>query len=139
MGIKTKRAWLRIVEAFFAILLIFGAFFLIIENKKEKTEVYTGEYIEDLQRTILNNLANDEEARIKILVERNESYLNERIKTLLPPAIEFKIVLCNITDKFCLFPGEYPDKNVYSMDRVISSTLENYDPVFLRLFVWEKT
>ena len=51
MNKKDRKAWLRIIEAFLAILIIFGAVLVILSRQPEQADISEGVY--ERQRQIL--------------------------------------------------------------------------------------
>jgi len=134
--LKEKRGWLRILEAFIAIILIIGALIVIysktIEKPKKAEEIYK------LQGAILDEIADNPELR--------EAVLNENITRIIDfigdrtyPSFNFTIRICEVNDICSLqyYIGE-EGNDVYSTERVISSTLEKYEPKKLKIFMWRE-
>lgn len=151
---KNKRGWIRIVEAFVAILLITGVLLFVINRgymgKKDITsEVY------DIQINILRNIELNTELRQEILEavynQQNPENPNlpitwdidfpqktkDKINTyfLDYDYLECKAKLCEL-DKICTLENLPEEKDVYAQSVVISSTLEKYSPSQLKLFCW---
>ena len=63
--------------------------------------------------------------------------LKNEISLMLPKNLNFATNICGVND--ACGSNEVPyDKNVYTKEILISSTLEKYEPKKLRFFVWEK-
>jgi len=128
--IRGKKAWLRIVEAFIAVLLI-AAFLLTLYSTKAKK---TDEEIGKLQDAILNGVVQNNQLRIDILINKDTgvaSFVKER----LPSGLDFQVKICDVGD-ICSLDEYIPE--VYAKERIISSTLHDYKPRKLKLFVWKK-
>ena len=131
--VANKKGWLRIVEATIAILLIasFLTFFYIRSNQysqKEK-EIY------NLEKIILDEIANNPELREKVL-EENETAIMEYVKKRKPAGFNYTIKICDIG--VVCYPSTYLGEEVYSDSRIISSTLKEYEPKQLRIFMWRE-
>lgn len=130
--IKGKKAWLRIVEAFIAVLLIAG--FLIFMVSRTKTDDRSEE-IYKIQRALLESIERTDNYRTEI-VAGSKTGAEEFIKDNLPASLDFEVVICDI-DKVCGMT-KHVKTNIYVDEILISSTLEKYQPKKLKLFVWEK-
>jgi len=127
-----KKAWLRIVEAFIAIILIASVLIVIYSRTIEKPS--KSESIYNLQKTILDEIAVDIELRQNVLdnkTENIENFVSERI----PAGFKFSVRICDLNDICGL--QEYKEE-VYSSERIISSTLQEYNPKKLKIFMWEE-
>lgn len=131
--IKDKRGWIKIVEAFMAIILVTGIIFIILSgrvgNKFDKDEA-----IHNLQKTVLDEISGSEELRRAVLSE-DYATLRNFISTRIPGVLGFDIKVCEL-DKVCNL--EVYKEELYVDERVISSSLLEYSPKKLRLFMWEK-
>ena len=138
---KNKKAWLRIVEAFIAIILIAGILLTVYVRTPERDN---SKDIHNTQRAILEQISRDDVLRIEILdeAETEKTQTKEFIKKLLPVYLNFSINVCEM-NVHC--PLEYEgniedlkDKDIYAEDILISSTLNNPNPRKLKLFFWRK-
>jgi hypothetical protein len=85
-----KRGWLRIVEAFVAVLIVFGSVMTISMTNKNKND---GTLCSTLT-PLLEEIAGNEQYRVAILAGRSEEitkYLQERIKN---PSVESEVKIC---------------------------------------------
>lgn len=127
-----RRGWLRILEAFIAIILIAGFLTVIyslnVDKNRDSEEIY------DFQKTILNEIANNPNLRNSVL---EEDYLPilDFVKNKIPDGFEYKIKICRI-DRLCNL-DEYRE-NTYSSERVISANLDEYSPKKLKIFMWSE-
>jgi len=128
-----KKAWVRIVEAFIAIIIIASAFLIILQ--KQTSEANIEKVIHEKQIEILNMISDDETLRAEILDEDN-SGTNLFISNILPSNLDFDTSICNLNE-ICI--GNTPlDKQLYVSERMIISNLEKYNPKKLRFFIWVK-
>lgn len=130
--IKSKGAWIRIVEAFIAITIVAGFFAFIYASRIEKPEGRDEIYKE--QRAILELIARDTALRESVL-EKNEDELKNFVKDKIAPSFDFEIKICELKEICSL---QTLKKEVYSSEAVISSTLETYSPKKIKIFMWEK-
>jgi hypothetical protein len=132
--IKSKKAWIRIVEAFFAILLILTVVITIQTNNLRRND-YTRE-IYEIQTNILNIISNDLSLR-RLVLDENASEISSWIDSRgkIPNSFEYQVKICDLTE-ICN-PDTYMNE-MYVSERVISSTLEEYNPKIVKLFMWRK-
>lgn len=129
---KNKKGILRIIEAIIAIMLIAGVLLFLyvnnIENPKKAEEVY------NFQTSVMEEIANDAVLRNAVL-DSNITMINNFIQPRMPSSFNFTIKICNI-DEIC-GPDVYRAQ-AYSSERIISSTLKEYSPKKLKIFMWLK-
>lgn len=133
MVMKNKKAWIRIVEAFLASLIILGAVLVIMsrtENKNLNDDVY------DKQREILDVIAKNESLRNQIILNQY-SQVKEAISNMIPLNWNFSVNICNINE-VCNKVDTPNDRELYASEVIITSTLKEYNPKKLRFFVWKK-
>jgi hypothetical protein len=133
---RDKKAWLRIVEAFLAILILTVGFLTIISRQSggdRSEEVY------EMQKNILDAISNNDGLRGEIVnpggVKENNQNVNAYISGLIPKVWNFSTNICDL-NSICSQPGDYVESEVYASERIITSTLTNYNPQKLRFFVW---
>jgi len=132
-----RRAWIRILEAFLAILLIIGSVLVIINRKAPEANISDEIYAK--QRQILDIISKNDSLRSDILVGKNVS-VSQAISKLAPNSWNFTINICNIND-MCANPIGSEilyEKNVYAIEVLVTSNLTYYSPKKLRFFVWMK-
>jgi len=135
-----KKAWIRIVEAFVAILLI-SVFLLIIlnqdyvEKKDFSSEIYENQ-VGILTEIQLNSSLREEILNFETLpVEWVNFPENIKIK-ISEKQLDFltcEAKICEISDE-CL--EEYEGKNIYAKSVMIVANSETYSPRVLKLFCW---
>jgi len=133
--VKNKKAWLRIVEAIIAILIIAGAT-LIILSKQSKDFNIMDERIYEKQTRVLELISKNESLRNDIIIGRNEE-VNKAIKKMIPNSWNFTIVICG-PDEICNSENTPNDKEVYSTEIIVTSNLTFYNATKLRFLVWMK-
>ncbi len=132
-----RKAWIRILEAFLAILLILGSLLVIMSRKAPETNISDEIYTK--QRQILDMISKNNSLRNDIIIEDNTK-VNEAIFRLVPNSWNFTTNICDINLN-CPNPvgaDEIIDKDVYATEVLVTSNLTYYSPKKLRFFVWMK-
>jgi hypothetical protein len=138
-NIKNKKAWLRIAEAFIAILLILSVILIVVS--KHRAETNRGEEIARLLASTLDSISKDENLRGQIL-SNNTFGVNETIEKIVPFWMAYSTRICSYDD-ICSNPtnySEYESKNVYSDEIIVAANL-TYRPqnaTKLKVFFWER-
>ena len=136
---KNKKAWLRIVEAFLAVLIITSVLLTVIVNQPRESQ---SEEIHNMQRLILQQIALDDSLRADVLIGE-ETNIEKFVNGMKPALWNSEIEICEIEDAcgMTVFPEEAVGKEIYAEEILISSTPEKYDSDSikkLKLFVWIK-
>lgn len=138
---KNKKAWLRIVEAFMAILIVTSVILVMI-TRAPSTE--KSEEVHKMQRAILRQVSLNESLRAEILtaeIGSEPEKTNAFINSTKPGYWDFIVKVCEIEDICGMenYKGE-PDKDVFAEEVLISSSIEplEFAPRKLKFFVWEK-
>lgn len=143
---KNKKGWIKIVEAFIAILLVAGVLLVVINRgyigKKDiSSQVY------DVEVSILREIQLNDALRVEILnatvpIEVTEGDVPQtwgKITDRTPNYLDCKAKICRMGENCEL--EEYPEKDVYVQYVVITTTLETPEEEQLRqlkLFCWVK-
>ena len=142
---KNRHGWIRIAEAFVAILLITSVLLIVINNgcvgKKDiSLKVYKVEF------SILREIQTDNELRDGVLEageppikwDDDNFPLNVKNKILnrAPNYLSCEAKICKIEDD-CVLDKEIKEE-VYAQPGIITANLEIYDPRQLKLFCWIK-
>lgn len=127
---KNRAGFIRILEAFIAVALIASVLvFLYVRTiKPQREDVYK------LQKTILNEIAANPMLRNATLNLDNNTVSNF-VKDRVPSGFDFTIRICEPED-ICSLP-EYKAE-VYATERIISSTLQEYSPRKVKIFMWKE-
>ena len=129
-----KKGWLRIVEAFIAIMLITGALLILYTRTIERPSL--SEEIYNFQKTVLDEVAFDPDKREAVLAEPPEVTVIENfVSDRIPPGFDYSVRVCEINEICGL--KEYQEE-VYSSERIISATLNTYNPKKLKIFMWRE-
>jgi hypothetical protein len=125
-----KRGFLRIAEAGIAVLIVLSAILINFSDIRTQSNPDFSENARDL----LNEIANNEHMRTEIINNQNYTVsVTKFIEENLPGFLDFELRACDVGSACgqSSYVGE-----VYSAERIISSDLNNLDPVKLRLFLW---
>jgi hypothetical protein len=131
---KNKKGWLRIVEAFIAVLIVASILVIIVVRMPRQSEVD----VHETQRFILTQVSTNETLRAEILDETavdkiaTKNFINKHI----PVYWNFTIEVCEVSN-ICGMPF-YIDKEIYADEILITSNLTKYSPKKLKFFIWEK-
>jgi len=149
IGKQDKKGFLRIFEAFIAIMIIAGVMgFLYFQKFKgpDKEDII----LEQIQLA-LKEIQNNAELRETVLANTGEyngegceeiegddlKFLCNKIRDIIPKRqYEFKFKICLLNDVCKL--SEYMEREVYSDEVSVSSTLTDFGPQKIRIFVWER-
>lgn len=148
--IKNKRGWLKIVEAFMAIMLVAAVLLTALNDRAgamsedEKEELYNEYYEEQililkkiqLNDTLRNNVLGISDSDIPV----NWSNMPEAVKTKISNE---KPLYLNCSAKICSLNGECRmdeeiDEGVFVERLGIFSNSTHYNPRKLKLFCWER-
>lgn len=129
---ENKKAWLRIVEAFTAVLIIASVLIIIAarQPKQDRTE-----NIHEMQRAILEQISLNDTLRGEILQEKDDK-IKSFVEKTLPVYLNFTIRICEV-DEICGMTF-YIEREIYGDEILITSNLTFYSPKKLKFFVWEK-
>lgn len=134
--LKNKKAWLRIVEAFMAVLIVMSVLLVIVVRANNRS--YEGE-IDAMQRNILLTVYRDNTLRSQV-INNDTTGVNELIKTIVPDWINYASQICNPLDLCPLNASSKVllNKEIYANDVVITSNLTVYSERKLKIFFWRK-
>ena len=144
-----KKGWIKIVEAFIAILIVIGAALFLYGGRNAQNKDFSSE-VYPIQRVILDDIQNNEEFRTMIVkidkevlpVEWNDfgSKGLDRIKGKIvektPTNLECIAKICELNNEICDIG--YLKKEVYAQAVAISTDTREYSPKQLKLFCYLK-
>ena len=149
--IRNKKAWIRIVEAFIAILLIMSVLLIVINKgyigkNKIPLEIYEKEL------SILREIELNERFRSAILNVPNTTLpvnwsefdsnnlgeIKNEIKNEIPDYLDCEAKVCVLRENCILNKDFETQKDIYVQSIAIVANLEIYSPRQLKLFCWEK-
>jgi len=143
---RNQRGWIRIVEAFVAILLITGVILVVLNKgyiKKEDPSLK----IYETENGILREISTEENLRNEVLgasplpVEWIDFSLGvllvkQKIEEKTPSYLECSSRICSLNDE-CVLNSNL-DKDIYAKSAVITGNNTIYDPRQIKLFCWMK-
>ena len=134
MVIRDKKGFLRIVEAFVAILLIIGALLIVYTRVLPGPQVPSQVY--NFQKTLLDEMAANETMRNYIL-QSNLGPVQDFIGARVPAGFEYEVKICE-PGNIC--PSTEYHEEIYSTERIISVTLEQEElkPKKIKIFMWRQ-
>lgn len=142
--IKNKRGWIRIVEAFIAIMLITGVLLVVI-NKGYVGKADISGKVYEAQLAVLREIELNETLRKEILSvnfpvkwdefdDKGLTGVKDRIETRIPEYLTCEGKICKL-DEVCS-QDKYIDADIYAQSVAIAADLERYSPRQLKLFCW---
>lgn len=144
----SKKAWIRIVEAFIALLLITGTLLVVIDRgyigrTDIAPQVYTA------QVAILREIELNSDYRSAIINQGIETPINwdefedkgleevqEKINQSIPDYLECVAKICKLEDICSLVRIEDIEKDIYAQAVAIAAEKDVYEPRQLKLFCW---
>jgi hypothetical protein len=147
--LKNKRGWIRIVEAFIAVLLIAGVLLIVI-NRGYIGRTDISEQVYQVQLAILREIELNDNLRSNILeISENDLPINwtsfddrkyklgdvkQKIIDRTPEYLTCEGRICKL-DIVCA-QEKFIEKDVYAQSVAITADLEKYAPRQLKLFCW---
>lgn len=124
-----------LIESVISIVLILSMIILILQTAERlerlnitnyKLRVY--EALTALERKgSLRQFANDNDVAV----------INSNLDPFLPNNINFYTVIYNATTNISSIPNFQEQKNVVSVDYLISGNFNNYNPLIVTVFLWD--
>ena len=127
---KNKKAWIRIAEAAFAILMLASIVLVLIGGQAEKQDIGGAMY--NIEHAILEEASRNDTIR-NAAISNDELLVGNFVKERLPAGMNFTIRICGLSE---ICDASLPEKEVYVDDVLVSSTIQTYLPKKVRLFVW---
>jgi hypothetical protein len=138
--LKNKKGWLKIVEAFIAVMLILATLLILLARQNSSSEME--KEITLLQTSILSSISKDEALRDEILTDSSPlTQTKAYVKGVIPSWLDFRVqvcesgVICALTD---VAPEVIASREIYSQNILIVATINNNQPKQLKLFLWRK-
>lgn len=141
---KNKKGWIKIVEAFMAILLVAGITLIVIEGRDLQTQ-NQGDAIREIETSLLRQVQLNNSMRQEIVATSGEvewgsidfpttkAYIIDNI----PASLNCQAKICGPSSLCSL--ETLPDKSVFVETVFISTDLNGPpNPRVLKLFCWEK-
>ena len=131
-----KKGILRIVEAGIAVLIVLSV--LLVVTTSQRGERAT-EDLSGVLPGLLDEVAKNSTLR-NIIVSQPPgdatAAVISNIEDKISPAFEYSVRICS-PEKVCGL-SEYPGTDVFAAERIISSSLQTFDPKKLKIFLWRK-
>mgnify|MGYP001591950721 CR=1 FL=1 len=133
---KNKEGWIRVVEAFVAVLLITGVLLIVlnkgyIQKKDVSSDVYAVE-LAILQEIQINDTLRGYILNSSVPVENGPSQVWTKMQGEIPSYLDCKSNLCNLGEVCSVTFTQ--EKDVYVRSVIITSNNTTYDPRQLKLF-----
>lgn len=140
--LKTKRGWIRILEATIAVLIVSGILIVVYSRYNDRN---TGpeDYIYSLQRQILRDISLRNDLRSYALTQ-NTNPLNNYVNGKIPATFNYSLKVCNFTSPPTpckLDATEFiatMNNDIYVEEIIISADFGTYSPQKVKLFIWER-
>lgn len=136
-----KKGWIRIAEAFTAVLLVIGAAIIVVGGGIQREDI--SEKVYDIEIPVLREIQLNNTLRSEILVtsgtiewDNLPSGTKKKIIAETPGWLECVAKICP-PESLCLLEEE-SEKSIYVQSILITSTLVTFDPKQLKLFCWER-
>lgn len=143
--VKNKKAWVRIVEAAIAVILL--ASFLVVVNLNQRKTESNQEYINQIALSIMREALYNFSVRNAIInYEQNPDIHNKTISSFLSYKLliannwlAYTYRICELNDP-CTLPLESKpkEKEIYGNEILVSATYEQYNPKKFKVFMWIK-
>ncbi len=141
---KGKRGWIRIVEAFTALILIMIVFLIFInkgivkgDSSKDVYEIQIRIEREiQINENLRNLIINIPFQQLPLRWENFPDEVKQKIIQETPSEIICEARICEM-NKVCVLEN-YPNKEVYVENVAITANQTNYSPKQLKLFCWRK-
>jgi len=132
--IRGKKGFIRILEVFIAISIISGAmiFIYIVQIQRPNEE----EEIHQLQRLILEEITRDPTLRAAVVEDNDEASVKLAIEGFIPSEYEYDLRICALNTLCSL--NQVIGKEVFSDETTVSSTLNQYSPKVVKIFIWKE-
>ena len=131
-----KKGWIRIVEATIAILIVIG-FVLTYTAKRQPVE----NDLIPVITPILQEMADNNTMRETILSSDDgvvtTGQIHNFVKSLVPSNLNEEVKICELKD-ICGFEGDFPNTDVYAVERVISAA-KSSDSKKVKIFLWRNS
>lgn len=139
---KDKRGWIRIVEAFTAVLIIIGVVLVILDQGYERED--PSERVYEIENAILKEIQLNDSLRNETISATGPlpiNWTNVNFPSMIKDKINEKPAYLNCTAQICEIADDcvlnnLPEQNVYVRSVAITSTLTAYDARQLKLFCW---
>jgi len=140
---QNKSGWIRIVEAFVAVLLIAGVVLVVLDKGYIGKEDISSK-VYNTENAILRDIQLNDSLRQEILNEATlpvewmdfPDGLRTKIENDAPDYLQCEARICSIGGD-CGFSSNL-EKDIYASATAITATQTTYDPRQLKIFCWMK-
>lgn len=143
---KNKRGFIKIVEAFIAVLLVAGVLLFVVSRNTNVLDS-TQTRIDEIEKSILLEVSQNSNYRDNILAVNDEQELNQNsadglgeiwrtVDIRVPDELDFRIKICKL-ENICALDN-YPEKDVYTRAVSITSNITTYHPKQFKIWIWVK-
>ena len=140
---KNKKGWLKVAEAFMAVLIVAGVVLLVI-SRSETQNVDISSGVRDVEVSILREVQLNNTLRAEVLSTTGEvewaSFSSvapgtkAKVISKTPVSLECSAKICNPSSLCSLNSTLVKEENVYVESAMITSTLSNFNPRILKVF-----
>ncbi len=140
-----KKGWIRIIEAFVAILLVAGVVLVVVGRGNFQREDIS-QIFHDAEFSILREIQLNDTLREEILGTSGTIEWKDfpsqapktrgKIESRIPSYLECSANICWPSDP--CFLAEEQERDVYAESVIITSNLQTFNPRLLKLFCWGK-
>ena len=132
---KNKKGWIRIAEAFMAILLVMGVLIIMVSDERIVGDEIDLR-IQNAQIGILREIQINDTLRDRIL-DKNKLDNIVGNRTMQIDFLEnCESEVCSVSKKCDLNNEKLEGKNIYVQSIMVTSTLDEFNPKILKLFCW---
>lgn len=142
---KNKRGWLKVAEAFAAVLII-ATIVLIVLSKSEVQNQDISPIIRDAEISILREIQLNSTLRAEVLATSGEvewtsfssavPLTKAKISSRIPSSLNCSAKICDSSSPCSI--TENVEEDVYVESTMITSTLNKFNPRVLKLFCLKK-
>ncbi len=145
MNKRNRKGWIKIVEAFVAILLVAGVLLIVVNRNSNNSTADLSDRIYNAEISIIREIQVNVSLRNEIVslippVEWDSSSFPANIKNLIisrtPNYLDCVAKICDTSD--ACFLTAYTDKDTYAQSGIISGTQTEINALQLKLFCWQK-
>jgi len=131
---KNKKAWLRILESFLAVVMVLGAVLVIMSKQQVQEDL--SEEIYETQSKIIEVISKNQTLRDYVITGDKEK-IDITLRSMLPQTFAFATNICEV-ETSCNTEETPHDKPVHAREVLITTNIKTYAPKKLRFFIWIK-
>ena len=135
-----KRAWIRLLEATIAIMIIGGVLLISYTSRPQAKTELSEKYIRDLEIKALKDISTNKSLQ-KEVFKANHPKIDSMLSELFPSSIGFELRICDIEKISCKLSAKNVkktlEKNVFVEDTIIATDFQSFKPKKVRIFAWQ--